>query len=457
MSSGYDSRPAYPEPEPEHEPSDSNQPVSEDKDTPPAPIGNPHEDLDAADDIDDLSDNESVLSDIDEAQFEDFDIENIAIEDRPVVAVDESNVNEIGVHKRKRAPGADEADGVSKKKKKEAKREKPKKSRKKRDDDDAFSGGEELEGKRARKKKDIGERKERARPRKRSPENEDLLDPAERRKRALDRAMDEALKNPNKRRRKHGEEDINDVEDQLDALRDRMATAAQQDITARDNNKPAMHKLKMLPEVVAMLNRNNIKDKIVDPHINFLIGVRFFLEPLNDGSLPAYNIQREIFSVLANLPIDKDSLIDSGIGKVVLFYTKSKKPELSIKRQAEKLLGEWTRPILKRSDNYRSKAYQEADFDRSKLDLAYRHASQQKLLPTQETPEQARERILKKPERNANRARIDNTVTSYTIVPRSNTDRDAYQSAKRVGAGGDDLFRRMKARQIAKAGGGARR
>ena len=180
MSSGYDSRPASPEPEAGHDPSDPNQPLSEDKDTPPAPIGNPHQDMDAVEDLDNLSDNESVLSDIDEAQFEDFDIENIAIEDRPVVAVDESNVNEIGVHKRKRAPGADDPDGVSKKKKKEAKREKPKKSRKKQDDDDAFSGGEELEGKRARKRKDIGERKEKARPRKRTPENEDLLDPEER-------------------------------------------------------------------------------------------------------------------------------------------------------------------------------------------------------------------------------------------------------------------------------------
>lgn len=90
------------------------------------------------------------------------------------------------------------------------------------------------------------------------------------------------------------------------------------------------------------------------------------------------------------------------------------------------------------------------------MEMAFRNSAQQKLVPIQETPEQAKERILKKPERNSNRARIDNTVTSYTIAPRSNTD-SAYPTARRVGAGGDDMFRRMKARQLAKAGGGTKR
>lgn len=124
-----------------------------------------------------------------------------------------------------------------------------------------------------------------------------------------------------------------------------------------------MQKLKMLPEVVALLNRNTLRDQLVDPDINLLEAVRFFLEPLNDGSLPAYNIQRELFASLGRLPINKDALVASGIGKVVLFYTKSQKPELAIKRQAEKLLGEWTRPILKRSDDYRKRELVEAVYD----------------------------------------------------------------------------------------------
>ncbi len=139
-----------------------------------------------------------------------------------------------------------------------------------------------------------------------------------------------------------------------------MTEAAKADTEARQNGQPAMQKLKMLTEVVALLNRNTLKEQLVDPDINLLEAVRFFLEPLNDGSLPAYNIQRELFAALAKLPINKDALVASGIGKVTLFYTKSPKPEDKIKRQAERLLGEWTRPILKRSDDYRKREFVEA-------------------------------------------------------------------------------------------------
>ena len=137
-----------------------------------------------------------------------------------------------------------------------------------------------------------------------------------------------------------------------------MANAAEADTMARREGKPAMQKLKMLPEVTALLNRNNLRDQLVD-----LEAVRFFLEPLDDGSLPAYNIQRELFNSLSQLSINKDALVASGIGKVVLFYTKSNKPEERIKRQAERLLGTWTRPILKRSDDYRKRQIAQASVD----------------------------------------------------------------------------------------------
>ena len=142
-----------------------------------------------------------------------------------------------------------------------------------------------------------------------------------------------------------------------------MEQACVADNAARDQGKPAIHKLKMLPEVVALLNRNTVQHSIVDPDTNFLQSVRFFLEPLNDGSLPAYNIQRDLFSALTRLPIEKEALLSSGIGKVVLYYTKSKRPEIGIKRTAERLLGEWSRPVLKRSDDYKKRKIMTKEFD----------------------------------------------------------------------------------------------
>lgn len=150
---------------------------------------------------------------------------------------------------------------------------------------------------------------------------------------------------------------------EIEHMRKRMTHAAQMDAIDRQEGKPAMHKLKLLPEVILLLNRNQYTNSLVDPEINLLEAVRFFLEPLDDGSMPAYNIQRDLLTSIAKLPIQKDALIASGIGKVVVFYTKSKRVERPIKDMAEKLLAEWTRPILQRSDDYSKRVFREAVFD----------------------------------------------------------------------------------------------
>lgn len=135
-----------------------------------------------------------------------------------------------------------------------------------------------------------------------------------------------------------------------------METACQVDNVARDEDRAAVAKIKLLPEVMTLLNRQHIQHAILDPETNFLQAVKYFLEPLRaDGSLPAYNIQREIFTALTRMPIEKEALSSSGIGQVVLFYTKTKRAQPEIKRMAERLMGEWSRPILQRTDDYKKR------------------------------------------------------------------------------------------------------
>lgn len=156
-----------------------------------------------------------------------------------------------------------------------------------------------------------------------------------------------------------------EADEQIADLKVRMEQAAQLDNKARDEGRAAINKVKLLPQVVTMLNRNNIQHAILDPETNFLQAVKFFLEPLNDSSLPAYNIQREIFTALTRLPIEKEALLSSGIGKIVLFYTRTKRAQPEIKRMAERLMGEWSRPILKRTDDFKKRHIDSRDFDSS--------------------------------------------------------------------------------------------
>jgi transcription factor SPN1 len=144
----------------------------------------------------DDSDDESLLSEVDEAQFADFDPSAVQ------VAPDLDTLNKaIKVTKRKRADG----DEPRPKKKKEGTREKIKKNKRRADSDDGFSGGEQLDGKRSRKSKP-GAEGEKVKKRVVVPEvNEDDLPPEERRRRALDRAMDAAIKKSSGKRVKRGD------------------------------------------------------------------------------------------------------------------------------------------------------------------------------------------------------------------------------------------------------------
>lgn len=190
-------------------------------------------------------------------------------------------------------------------------------------------------------------------------------------------------------------------------MRDKMIKAAEADQELVQQGLPASHKLKMLPQVIALLSRENSKNAILDPDNNILEAVRFFLEPLFDGSLPAYNIQRELFGALDKIEMTKDALIASGIGKVIYFYKKSKRAEPKIQQKAEKFMQQWTAPLLSKSDDYRKKQFQSVAFDPARLDELKAVAAVQKKPGNNVGPGK----------KDTNRARPIVGTASYTIVP----------------------------------------
>lgn len=124
----------------------------------------------------DISDDESVLSDVDEEQFKEFDPADIPLDDRPALAIDEENLKLVGRHKRRRTE--EDGEGQTKKKKKEGRRDK--KSHRKKQGSEEFSGGEEMDGKRRRKRREGGGEKAPRQSKKQVEEeiDEESLDPA---------------------------------------------------------------------------------------------------------------------------------------------------------------------------------------------------------------------------------------------------------------------------------------
>ncbi|KAI0858004.1 hypothetical protein F4860DRAFT_325217 [Xylaria cubensis] len=363
-----------------------------------------------------------ALSEIDEDQFEDYDPSAVRIEERPV-EIDEDVARTLKASRRK---------GTATKKPKEGRREK----KRARDRDDE-ADGEVLTTKRVRKTGG-GESRQKT-P---EPENEENLTPEERRRRAIERAA--AKEKPKTKRRKKRDED--DLEDEMDEkiadLKVRMEKACEADNAARETGQPALHKLKLLPEVTSLLTSRALQNIVVDPDTNFLQHVRFFLEPLNDGSLPAYNIQRDIFQALLNLPIEKESLRMSGIGKIILFYTKSKRPEMAIKRMAERLLGEWSRPILNRTHDYKKRYVETRDYDYEAAKRRQAQDSQRTLPQRPANSNSERERALA-PANQSNRARLPGLPQAYTIAPRSTFNPSQGPEFKPIGASGFDAFKKI--------------
>lgn len=172
-------------------------------------------------------------------------------------------------------------------------------------------------------------------------------------RRDLDDKIDAALKGPKKKKKKN-DVDLDDYNDELIiGLKTKMIDAASRDADAIGAGQPAVHKLAMLDEVKEVLQRPNLMATAMDN--NFLEAMRRWLEPLPNKSLPAYSIQKLMFEIMGKMKITTDYLRESGIGKVVMFYTKDKRPQLHIKREADRLIGEWSRPILGRSDDYHSR------------------------------------------------------------------------------------------------------
>lgn len=146
-----------------------------------------------AENDDEAADDEAdILSEIDENQFEDYDPHTANIEDRPV-DIDEDVARTLKAARRKAGTAH-----VAKKPKEGRRRKK----RQREDDSSAADGDADSEARRPRKARKATS----GAPRSATPEPDDEnLTPEERRKRALNRMIDEAAKSKVKRSRKKDE------------------------------------------------------------------------------------------------------------------------------------------------------------------------------------------------------------------------------------------------------------
>jgi transcription factor SPN1 len=196
-----------------------------------------------------------------------------------------------------------------------------------------------------------------------------------------------------------------------------MEQAADKDFDAITHKQPATHKLAMLPKVDSILAKSALHEVILDQLL--LITIRRWLEPLPDRSLPAYSIQRTLLTALQKLPVTKEHLAESGVGKIVIFYRNSPRVEQPIRRIADALWVEWSRPILRKSANFRDRQIATASYN----------ASMQLPVLKQSNGEEPRRTV------------IPHTIHStFEIAPRATLEIPASRGVRTD----NDMFKRLK-------------
>ncbi|KAI5185888.1 transcription factor SPN1 [Nematocida homosporus] len=115
--------------------------------------------------------------------------------------------------------------------------------------------------------------------------------------------------------------------------------AQKEDEQLNQEGKPALTRLFLMDSIYNKLLNKKIHEELLDSGVLSLL--KKWLEPLPDNSLPHNDVKKGVFDILQHFTPEKEHLIESGIGKIVLFYSKNPYEKKEIKRMAKQLVLRW--------------------------------------------------------------------------------------------------------------------
>lgn len=118
-----------------------------------------------------------------------------------------------------------------------------------------------------------------------------------------------------------------------------MEEASEKDRDLNSEGKPALHKLLLIDEVYNKLLNKKVHEELLD--VGLLSALRKWLEPLPDNSLPDEETKKKVLGILLHLEPSKEHLVESRIGRIVLFYSKNPYELRPIKQIARQLVLKW--------------------------------------------------------------------------------------------------------------------
>lgn len=127
-----------------------------------------------------------------------------------------------------------------------------------------------------------------------------------------------------------------------------MYISLEEDENAIKSNKLPLSKMKMLKEVEENLTKQHMSEIFLDNGV--LDVLRRWLEPTFNNTLSDPYFRLKILEILSLMPIETLHLRESGIGKIVMFFSRRNKEMKQIKNISDDLIFKWSKPIL---ENYK--------------------------------------------------------------------------------------------------------
>ncbi|XP_052209479.1 protein IWS1 homolog 1-like [Diospyros lotus] len=158
------------------------------------------------------------------------------------------------------------------------------------------------------------------------------------------------------KKKKKGEKSAAEIALLVENVMAELEVVAEEDAELNRQSKPAINKLKKLPLLTEVLSKKQLQLEFLDHGVLTLL--KNWLEPLPDGSLPNINIREAILKILTDFPIDLDQydrreqLKKSGLGKVIMFLSKSDEETIANRKLAKDLVDKWSRPIFNKSTRF---------------------------------------------------------------------------------------------------------
>lgn len=166
---------------------------------------------------------------------------------------------------------------------------------------------------------------------------------------------DEDLFKPGKKKKKN-EKSAAEIALLVEQTMAELEVVAEEDAILNTQGKPAINKLKKLPLLIEALSKKQLQHEFLDHGVLTLL--KNWLEPLPDGSLPNINVREAILRILTDYPIDLDQydrreqLKKSGLGKVIMFLSRSDEETTTNRKLAKDLVDKWSRPIFNKSTRF---------------------------------------------------------------------------------------------------------